>query len=333
MCMYLEYCLSYISESATITSFTSSPSSRNINVGTTITFTCTVSSTTFLPVNVSISSQNREGNLTYVINSASRTFTVSTVAQCIDYRFLCTVYNGYGSVYTRGLYKTVTCPFKLLKDKTNTTVNATVGSYSAFYAYYSGYPAPSYTWYRRLSQVEIKMNSYRTYWSHSRDTYMYIYLQINNVRLEDAGQYSVHINSTGRGVIVIFTLNVNPAPTSSSIAIGQKSETQNVGTLQQNSTMKAEELGPSTIQPFISATGLGIGIAVGVITTFLILGVFLLVSRLLKSRDVKDKEVKTKSINKIQDKDKDKVKVEQSDYDNTAYNPSEEETYENLELN
>ncbi|XP_050410467.2 uncharacterized protein LOC126825069 isoform X3 [Patella vulgata] len=309
---------------ASISSFTSSPSNSTINVGTAITFTCTVSSTKLLPVNVSISSQNREGNLTYFTKSTSRTFSVSTIVQCTDYRFYCTAYNGYVSTTT--LYKNVRCPVTLLRDKTTTTVNATVGSYSTLRAYYSGYPRPSYTWYRRSSQVEVKLYNYgsRASWSHRIGRY--ISLQINKVYLQDAGQYSVHINATGKVFIVVFTLNVNPAPTSNCIAERETAGTRIVDTLQHNTTIKAEQSTPATPQPFISAAGLGIGIAVGIITTFLILGVFLLVTRTLKSLGVKDKEVKTKSNNKGQDKNK------QSDYDNTAYIPSEEETYENLEV-
>ncbi|KAK6190626.1 hypothetical protein SNE40_002450 [Patella caerulea] len=269
------YNVSYVDfdRRASITSFTSSPSSSNINVGTTITFTCTVSSTTLLPVNVSISSEKREGNLTYVINSSSRTFTVSTVAQCIDYRFYCRAYNGYGTVASTTLYKHVKCPVKLLHDKTNTTVNATVGSSGFFYAYYSGYPGSSYTWYRRLSDDEVEMSSYRTNWSLNYGC-RYIRLQIVNVRLQDAGQYSVHINASGKVFIVRFKLNVNPVPISNSVTEEQLSD----------------------IQPFISAAGFGIGIAVGVIITLLVQGVVLLVSRILKSRDDKDKGVKPKRL-------------------------------------
>ncbi|XP_050410465.2 uncharacterized protein LOC126825069 isoform X2 [Patella vulgata] len=315
---------------AYITSFTSS-SSSNINVGTVITLTCNVSNTTLLPVNVSISSQNREGNLTYVTKSSSRIITASTRIQCTDHRFLCTVYNGYGTVYIRNAYYNVKCPVNLLRDKTTSTVNATFGSYAYLRAYYSGYPRPSYTWYRRSSQVEVKLYNYgsRASWSDVGGQNRNIYLQINKVRLQDAGQYSVHINDTGKVFIVVFTLNVNPAPTSNSIAEEQNSETQIVDALQHNCTNKAADLNPSTTQSFISAAGLGIGIAVGVIITLLVQGVVLLVTRTLKSRDVKDKDVKTKSTNKGRDKIKNKNK--QSDYDNTAYIPSVDDLYENLE--
>ncbi|XP_050412487.1 uncharacterized protein LOC126827259 [Patella vulgata] len=232
----------------------SSQPSKSVNEGTNITLTCTLTSASKLPVNISISryQYDREKTIGYVTNSSSRTLSVITTAECRDNSFFCNTSNDYGAMHSQILNANVNCTVQILENETNEVVNTTIGSDATLNLKIMGYPRPTYTWYKKIAETERKLNGYRI------EDIDGPALKIKNVHQIDEGEYNVRITSAG-SYSIIFTFKLNVFP--------EISESQ-----------RSDDL------PLSVGALIGIGVAGGIVISLIVFGVAMLIIRLRRPR-------------------------------------------------
>ncbi|KAK6174904.1 hypothetical protein SNE40_013466 [Patella caerulea] len=246
-----------IKDRAVVNTFVSSP--KLVNEGTNITLTCTLTSTSKLPVNISISryQYGTEEIIDYVTNSSLKTLSVITVAECRDYNFFCNTSNDYGAMHSKLLNINVGCQVRILENEINKVVNATIGSNATLNLKIIGYPRPTFSWYKQIGETERQLNGYRIEGIDSPA------LKIINVHQIDEGEYTVRITGAGSDAIIFaFKLNVlSGIASQNEDAEATRSDDLGVG-----------DLGVGAL--------IGIGVAVGIVASLIVFGVAMLIIRI-----------------------------------------------------
>ncbi|XP_050412484.1 uncharacterized protein LOC126827257 [Patella vulgata] len=206
--------------------------------------------------------------VSYDVNTTAGTSTVEINVTSSSQNVLWTCKHG---VDMATYQITIKGKVQILENETNKVVNATIGSNATLNLKIMGYPRPTYTWYKKISETERQLNGYRI------EDIDGPALKIKNVHQIDEGEYTVRITSAGSAAI-IFTFKLNVFPEISSQNEDEETTRSDAGVM--NTVVADDRVTQSDDLPLSVGALIGIGVAVGIVVSLIVFAVVMVIRRL-----------------------------------------------------